>query len=303
MPATWTVTTGRGYHYYYRWPDLDIRTAQIAPKLEIRAAGAYVIAPPSVHPNGDTFISGRLDRCEWDDLPELPVEWVSLQPQPQSQPKTLDNYHLFTVANVIEPIDNLVALKRLTGLAEHLANTLEGGRHAALYTISRTLGQLVASRHLTHTQISVALHAAAETERAPRRRRRTQHPPNHRQRDQQRSCRRSRPRTSRTRSTQRLHVAYRTGQSTTILRTLSQSKTTMYPKSTEDKYHRSRSSTNARWLIEPIIPAGPSSVALYATAKTGKSLLVLRPRGSSSVRSFQSSEETPLEDTYPHPLC
>ena len=57
---------------------------------------------------------------------------------------------------------NTVALKRLTGLARHLAETPKGGRHQALYTIARTLGQLVASGHLTHEQINVALHAAAE---------------------------------------------------------------------------------------------------------------------------------------------
>ena len=82
MPATWTVTTSRGrHHYYYRWPtDLRIRTSQIAPNLEIRAAGAYVIAQPSIHPNGNTYQWSSPERCDWDALPELPPEWVGLQP-------------------------------------------------------------------------------------------------------------------------------------------------------------------------------------------------------------------------------
>ena len=51
MPATAVAITARGFHYYYHWPPgATIRTCQIAPKLEIRGAGAYVIAPPSVHP-------------------------------------------------------------------------------------------------------------------------------------------------------------------------------------------------------------------------------------------------------------
>jgi hypothetical protein len=42
--------TGKGWHIYYRWPaDLEIRTCEIAPQVEIRAAGSYVIAthPPT----------------------------------------------------------------------------------------------------------------------------------------------------------------------------------------------------------------------------------------------------------------
>ena len=165
MPATWTVTTGRGYHYYYRWPaGLEIRTSQIAPKLEIRAAGAYVIAPPSIHPNGDTY-KWAPDRCEWEVLPELPVEWVSLQPQP----KALDTYQE-EPSNVI-PIDNLVALKRLTGLAEHLANTPEGGRHSGLVhdlTHPRTTRRL--SPPHTHPN-QCRPPRRRRTQRAPRRRR------------------------------------------------------------------------------------------------------------------------------------
>ena len=58
---------------------------------------------------------------------------------------------------------NTVALKRLDGLARHLAATPKGGRHQALYSIARTLGQLVASGHLTHWVIHNALFAAADT--------------------------------------------------------------------------------------------------------------------------------------------
>ena len=56
MPTAAVVITARGFHYYYRWPEgIRIKTCQIAPKLEIRAAGAYVIAPPSIHPSGHVY--------------------------------------------------------------------------------------------------------------------------------------------------------------------------------------------------------------------------------------------------------
>ncbi len=64
-------------------------------------------------------------------------------------------------ASTITTVGNTVALKRLAGLARHLAATPKGGRHQALYTIARTLGQLVASGHLTHYLIHNALYVAA----------------------------------------------------------------------------------------------------------------------------------------------
>ena len=162
MPQTWTAVTGRGHHYYYRWPPgLQIKTCQIAPKLEIRAAGAYVIAPPSIHPNGNIY-QWALKHRTWDNLPILPSEWVTLQPP--LVPGTVENRFLDNVKTLKSlTTTNTVALKRLDGLSRHLAATLKGGRHQALYTIARTLGQLVASGHLTEYVIHNSLFDAAAT--------------------------------------------------------------------------------------------------------------------------------------------
>ena len=176
MPVTWTSITGKGFHYYYRWPKgKRIGTCLIAPKLEIRAAGAYVIAPPSIHPDGDRY-RWSINQCDWDALPELPPEWVALgnpggsdfdssDEEDKSEPPGLPSnvtYQQESPATTEIALSNAVALKRLTGLARHLAETPKGSRHQALYTIARTLGGLVASRHLTPTQIGAALHAAAD---------------------------------------------------------------------------------------------------------------------------------------------
>ena len=146
MPDTWTATTSEGrYHYYYRWPEgARIATRQIAPELEIRAAGAYLVAPPSIHPDGGIYRWADSTRCDWGDLPEVPAAH-------------LDNVVHFERGNG-------VALKRLAGLADHLATkTPKGERHKALYSTARTLGGLVASGLLTREQIEVALHAATAT--------------------------------------------------------------------------------------------------------------------------------------------
>ena len=54
-PDTLSVSTARGSHYYFAYPDgQDIRNSagRLGPGLDIRAEGGYVVIPPSVHPSG-----------------------------------------------------------------------------------------------------------------------------------------------------------------------------------------------------------------------------------------------------------
>jgi len=60
LPDTLTVITGSGgYHFYFRYPDgHNIRnnaSTRLGPGLDIRGDGGFVVAPPSVHPNGNTY--------------------------------------------------------------------------------------------------------------------------------------------------------------------------------------------------------------------------------------------------------
>ena len=57
LPATVEVITARGRHVYFKMPDAPIRnsTGKLAPGLDIRATGGYVLAPPSIHPTGRRY--------------------------------------------------------------------------------------------------------------------------------------------------------------------------------------------------------------------------------------------------------
>jgi hypothetical protein len=62
LPKTATVITGSGgKHYYYRYPligeDQKIRSVNgaLAPGLDIKGDGGYVVAPPSIHISGKTY--------------------------------------------------------------------------------------------------------------------------------------------------------------------------------------------------------------------------------------------------------
>lgn len=83
------VTTGRGFHYYFK-SKTPIKTKPgFANKVDIKADGGYVVAPPSLHSSGK--------RYEWltepnGELPDVP-SWVFEDRQSEKKPavKTASN--------------------------------------------------------------------------------------------------------------------------------------------------------------------------------------------------------------------
>lgn len=65
LPTTVEVETpGGGWHLYWRWPDgggIRNSASRIGPNLDIRGRGGYVVAPPSIHPNGLPYRWATLD--------------------------------------------------------------------------------------------------------------------------------------------------------------------------------------------------------------------------------------------------
>ncbi len=67
-------TAGGGLHLYFKHPNTDVRTGiRVAPGLDVKASGGYVVAPPSTGPNGKPY--------EWivgleEADPADPPEWL-----------------------------------------------------------------------------------------------------------------------------------------------------------------------------------------------------------------------------------
>jgi len=63
-PTVTSRTGGGGYHLVYKHPDILIRNSVkvIAPLTDIRGDGGYFLAPPSLHPSGNTY--------EWEIGPD-----------------------------------------------------------------------------------------------------------------------------------------------------------------------------------------------------------------------------------------
>ena len=57
LPPTVEVVTARGRHIYFKTPDTPLRNSasKLAPGIDLRASGGYVLAPPSIHPSGKRY--------------------------------------------------------------------------------------------------------------------------------------------------------------------------------------------------------------------------------------------------------
>jgi hypothetical protein len=57
LPPTVEVITARGRHLYFKTPEVPVRnsTGKIAPGIDVRGDGGYVLAPPSIHPSGKAY--------------------------------------------------------------------------------------------------------------------------------------------------------------------------------------------------------------------------------------------------------
>lgn len=99
LPVTLTQQTGNGRHYLFQLPPgQDIRNSAkaIGPGLDIRGAGGYIVAAPSVHENGNTYT--------WLDVGLPPRELIA--PAPGWLLDLLAQVNSKSVATPRQPITN-----------------------------------------------------------------------------------------------------------------------------------------------------------------------------------------------------
>jgi Bifunctional DNA primase/polymerase, N-terminal/Primase C terminal 1 (PriCT-1) len=93
LPPTVEAVTARGRHLYFKHPNAPVRNTagKIAPGVDTRGDGGYVLAPPSIHPSGalyrwagartvaaapDQLIAKIFERANGKATP--PAEWQQL---------------------------------------------------------------------------------------------------------------------------------------------------------------------------------------------------------------------------------
>jgi hypothetical protein len=160
LPATRISTTGKGHHLWFRADcEIPCSTRKIAPGVDVRADGGYVVAPPSLHPNGAVY------RWANNLAPSPAPSWLlSLAQQakasptlpPLPPPRLLPSRSSSRAA--AEDRYGKAALEREI---EALSQVAKGGRNAALNFASFRLYQLVAGGELDGAEVERELVAAA----------------------------------------------------------------------------------------------------------------------------------------------
>ncbi len=83
--------TGKGTHFYFKWAT-GIRNnagTVLGGGIDVRSDGGYVIAPPSIHPNGKAY--RWLNQKSIKPLPRTLKEVLTISTKKQSQPQTTNS--------------------------------------------------------------------------------------------------------------------------------------------------------------------------------------------------------------------
>ena len=143
LPATWISSTGRGWHVWLRYTaPIPSSTGRIAPSLDVKADGGYVVAPPSIHPSGRAYTWLVPPEGEPAEAPGWLVTLARKRPTPSISERA--------IASIRRPNGKpdrygAAALDREIAA---LAATAPGSRNAALNRASFCLFQLVAGGEL-----------------------------------------------------------------------------------------------------------------------------------------------------------
>lgn len=159
LPDTYTVATpSGGRHLYYRCPPgvrLRNSAGLLAPRIDTRAEGGYVVAPGSTTDTGFYELHDDTDPAE---LPGWLVQALSERPStansgslsgpnpaPERPVEAHDRYAAVAVAREVDRV----------------RNADKGEHNAVLSNAAYNLGQLVGAGHLTDTAATAELTAAA----------------------------------------------------------------------------------------------------------------------------------------------
>lgn len=152
-----SARTGSGWHLYLALPPgLVVRNSasKVAPGVDVRGDGGYVIAPPSVHPSGGRYMW----RDSPDHMPTLAPAWARIlaPPDPARRP---------AARRPQAPRDGAgspYATKALQAECDAVRAVGKGGRNHRLNEAAFNVGQLIAAGELDAAHAIAELAAAAD---------------------------------------------------------------------------------------------------------------------------------------------
>jgi hypothetical protein len=157
LPPTLVSTTGKGRHFWFKTTSpISCSTSKIGDGIDVRGDGGYVVAPPSVHPNGAVY------RWVDDSIPPATApDW--LIDLARARPKISER----ALASIV-PLSPRSGPTQAYGRAaldrevEELRRIPSGSRNHALNNAAFNLFQLVAGGELSEAEVVNNLLRACE---------------------------------------------------------------------------------------------------------------------------------------------
>lgn len=132
----WASTGGEGWHIFFAPSDLRNSASKVAPHVDVRGRGGFVVAAPSVHPSGCLYWWQRSpDKRELAPVPSAVRD--ALRPRTVMRP--------VPAPRIMHERYARVALERE---ADRVAHAPVGSRNHALNVAAFSLGQLVGAGEL-----------------------------------------------------------------------------------------------------------------------------------------------------------
>jgi hypothetical protein len=154
-PTLTARTGGGGQHRYYKLPPrfrLGNTAKRIAPHIDSRGEGGYVLAPPSNHRSGQAY--------EWENWPTPPADfpaWLARlthdASKQQKQPRAPA-----PIARATN--DDALGIRIIQEEAEKVALTKPGGRNDQLFKSATSVFELVAGGDIRMDPAWAAMHEA-----------------------------------------------------------------------------------------------------------------------------------------------
>jgi hypothetical protein len=152
-PAEVAVRTGSGWHLYFLMPTgakVGNSAGRIAPGIDVRGTGGYVVVPPSIHESGALYEwRSHPGDCLVPELPDWLVALVAKGDRVQQRTPVRPRFD----SGGGTPYGRAALKAEL----EELARAQEGTRNAALNSAAFSIGQLVAGGELHAEPAAAAL--------------------------------------------------------------------------------------------------------------------------------------------------
>ena len=167
LPDGASVRTGSGWHLWLAWPEGRVvrnSAGKLARGVDVRGAGGFVVAPPSVHPSGRVYAWGDRPR---HGLPAIAPAWCDLldPPEVRRAPPAPRRW-----------TDTASAYGRAAAVAEarRVMEAEVGTRNATLNAAAFALGRLVGGGELPEEEtLEMLVDAGRHAGLGPREARRT----------------------------------------------------------------------------------------------------------------------------------